>query len=161
MMAAAYHEAGHAVAAHTLGAVLGNVIINADGSGEMNYITRGPCSLRTAWGRFRAKRWIVVAYCGPEAELRFVGGDVTAIDGCGADLEMAYALAKRLGLNADERNHLVGVSVRLVEARWRAIEIVARALIERSQLTGGEIAELIRRRRVNISDAPGPALSAI
>jgi hypothetical protein len=75
---AAFHEAGHAVAALCYRLPLLEVIIRDDGSGNTTYTRR--------FGLAEAERWTVVTYAGPQAEFDLFGdrrgdrSDLRAID---------------------------------------------------------------------------------
>jgi hypothetical protein len=93
LKAASFHEAGHAVIAIVLGATIEKAIINPDGSGQTDYVAEGPVSLRTAAGRRRAIRWLLVCHSGPESEIQFAGEiDQSA---CATDFMMAEARSRR------------------------------------------------------------------
>jgi hypothetical protein len=124
-----------------LGTIIARLTIRPDGTGEMGYAREGSVSLRSAFGRRRALGWIVVAYGGPEAELRFAGEPVY---GCEADFMMAEALAARLSLNERQVNHLIGSTARLVGEHWSTVETVARKLLEWGSLSGADVAVLAR-----------------
>jgi len=147
--AAAYHEAGHSVArVLACGLPAGAVRIHARGGSGSTRGTGRPLILR---GRSGVSGFPVYALAGVFAEARamrvrpglalFIGGRADmeaaahAVDWL---VERGYATSKHDAWNQAER-----LTRRFVRANWRAIERVARALLERRSLTARQIAGLL------------------
>jgi len=155
----AYHEAGHAVAAHVLqhGPAPMYVTIVPDG------VTRGhvrPRPVRPQGDPASTMEVslmeMVVRFAGPIAQIRHNPSSWQPINGY-SDWHVACRLAilisrgmRVLGSDMDPRRQartlLVAAAVeagRLVEREWVLIERLARALVDRKTLTGEEIAAVL------------------
>src|SRR5262249_1152265 len=128
----AFHEAGHAVIAHVLGAPVHHVTLQAA-------IT----PLQRATARCRWKR-ALIALAGPAAEDRFqrhAPAEHAALWRSIWDGDARNA-ARYLGVDGD----VVAAhrkAARLVREHWSAIERVADALAERGRLSGAEVGTLV------------------
>lgn len=146
---AAYHEAGHAVAAVIECAVakLDRVTIISSGRGNVG---------TTHWsgeatvGSLAAH--MMILHAGPEAERRAFPH---CNPGSSQDYTDAYCLFysrhEAIGIDLDD-DAVAGAfkqaqdyAAHVVEYEWAAIEEVARALLERKTLAGHEVAEIVRR----------------
>jgi ATP-dependent Zn protease len=127
--ARAYHEAGHAVAAHVLGAVEIRATINRD---QWHPHDPGPQRYRFA-GVAVVESSIVAALAGPMAQERHAPGFKDSHDA--VDDELVRGAGHRL---ADYRAE----TARLLETHWQALERVAAELLFRRVLDHGQIAAL-------------------
>jgi len=136
---AAHHEAGHAVIAHTLGCRVARVFIDEDSGG-------GATRIRF-WGRGeqRIEREILVNLAGPYSQRRFAPrsrwrGRSHAGFASGYDFDnvttLIYNLHGRGKVAEKYRAYMEARVEALVEQRWRYIESVAKALLERGVITG-------------------------
>ena len=107
LRAAAYHEAGHAVAAQALGLHVESISIVEDGE------TAGRVRYHVGAGRRWTNARVLVCLAGPMAE-RWATGDV---DVAGAENDLATAWALLLGMTPSEREVLV-----LFSAAWESAE---------------------------------------
>jgi hypothetical protein len=131
---AAYHEAGHAIAAICYSLPLREVLIDDAGIGTTRY-----------WGeRFgleRAEPWTVVTFAGPEAEFAMFHDR----HGEPGDLHAIAAMMQRLGLVWSEQK-LLGlrhIARRLVERERSNIATVASMLIRHRHLTIADLNRLL------------------
>lgn len=139
----AYHEAGHAVVAHYLGIGIHRVTIvpDHDCAGALDHgdLFCGP-------GSDRAKLERAIQFClaGPLAQKRFDGRNYRQRHGRG-DYDCASGLARYLA-GSSEREYLQYQERRtwtLIDRWWDDIGRVARALVERDQLDGAEVKDII------------------
>jgi hypothetical protein len=142
---AAYHEAGHCVAALRFALPLLEVVIHPDGTGCTKYARR--------LGVGEVERWAVSAFAGIEAEVDRFGNAPIEED----QHAIARALAA-LGLDWGEPR-LDGFRERaraLVREERRAIGTVAAALLRRRHMSGDEVGVILspsgRRRRCGSRD---------
>ena len=150
--AMAYHEAGHAVACYYMHVKINSATIIPDevslGHVRPENMFRGLNPEADLSGRVRLQieRAIIISLAGMAAQRRFSkrswrqyhgssdfrsAGDLALY--IGGDGAGATAFLHWLQLRADQ----------LVEAQWRDIECVARALMKRKTMTGDEIVEVI------------------
>lgn len=150
--ATAYHEAGHAVAAHHCGVRVRTTTIEAQGdtSGQVEH-TNPIHGIRIDFDksdrtRLRVERLIIVCLAGPSAQTKFHSlswrhwhghsdhekATDLAMSMCGSP-EQADAFIKWLEMRATD----------LVELHWREIEAVAMALIAKSKISGSLIHKII------------------
>lgn len=155
--AAAFHEAGHAVAAVVLDVPFDGVSIlpGAESLGRSIFsgvtlppdwfhsLSRDECDL--------IERRIVVVLCGPEAE-RF-SGERTGYQSIASDWGLVADLLKPLQLGAEGignyHDWLKERARSVIDGAFnrRAIEAVAAALMERHTLPAGDVAQVVRDRR--------------
>ncbi len=138
--ATAYHEAGHAVAAWSLGAKVyrASIVPRSDAHGSVQHSnplrgTRLECD-GSDRARLRAERAVVICLAGPEAQRRFnprswhswhgQSDHALAVD----SEEAASAHLKRLEYRTRD----------LVTTHWPAIESLALELLNRGTVTGHE-----------------------
>jgi hypothetical protein len=158
LVATAYHEAGHAVAAHALGRAFTRVSIEPIGD------TLGRCSFRPPgeWfrpderldgaTRRRLEERIMISLAGPEAEARFTG--VHDEEAAEEDVERAFAHACFMtGDEAEAWAYLDWLRHRTLNLMRRAglddaVEALATELLERTEVG-------YRRGRAIIEDAMG------
>jgi len=145
LTATAYHEAGHAVAAHVLKFPIRSVSIvqDLDTAGRMVY--RSPLAgIRLDFdgsdrARLRAESAIIVALAGPAAQRRYSPRSVRSWHASG-DYELAGELAMRVNGSAAATNaYLKWLQIRtgdLLAGRWRTVDALARALIEQKTIDG-------------------------
>jgi len=129
---AAYHEAGHCIAALRFALPLLEVVIHPDGTGCTKYARR--------LGVGEVERWAVSAFAGIEAEVDRFGNAPIEED----QHAIARALAA-LGLDWGEPR-LDGFRERaraLVREERRAIGTVAAALLRRRHMSGDEVGVIL------------------
>jgi ATP-dependent Zn protease len=144
----AFHEAGHAVAAHVLRRKIEFVTI-AKGEGRAG-LARLSDIRPNQWTR--RERDIVVAFAGPFAEIRKYGQAKAA----GVDDDLQY-IRSEIDLVARARNPIASaedverlrteLSQRgqaLVDSHWTEIEAVAFALLKYETLSGAVVKRLLR-----------------
>jgi hypothetical protein len=152
--ATAYHEAGHAVAAWSVGYRPTTASIEAgnDSVGQVRHEEPFPgISFEfdgSDMARLKIERAIMICLAGPIAQKRYrrsswrkwhgVADYATATElalrACGSS-DIARAFLKWLALRAES----------LVDDHWSAVERVAIALLKRSTLTHDEIASLVSK----------------
>lgn len=130
---AAFHEAGHAIAARQIGVTIITVGLDA---------VHTKYRLRDSAPRQRC----AVSYAGPISEAQYcrlssdqcrVLWDSDAWHGDRANIE-------KLGLTDAERGKARERAQWLVQTHWRKIDALAAALIERGEMTGDEVNEVLR-----------------
>jgi hypothetical protein len=153
----AYHEAGHAIAFHRLGYGVTEARLHSTGG----YVDVADCDYRTTLparpdGLYSGVELVNAArphamtfLAGPVAEARHVGLD--SLRGCwrqdepGFDVGLVETWLRQV-THPDEYDSaaswLTSHAVWLVDEEWPAIERVAEALIERTVLSGEQVAEL-------------------
>jgi ATP-dependent Zn protease len=147
LRAAAYHEAGHAVAHVALlgsASAIKSVRIRADGSGLVSYARS-----------FRPRREVdeaVIFYAGPVAEARVTGGRPEDIayrqmdnPTHASDWEMVFQHIAALSVSYPVVT-LAYVQQRteeLLTKNWAAVERLAAALLEHRSLAGAQVRELV------------------
>ena len=153
----AYHEAGHAVAAWSLGCSIWKVTIVLDGSSAGKTIY-GPWYRRTDSGwdgsprvQRRLENMALMTLAGPAAERRFNPRSRYHYEHHSGDRSHVTDLLNLMAGSDEERQ----AYFRLIEARawnfvwdprmWTAIEAVAAALLERKVLTGKATRAVILR----------------
>jgi len=101
---AAWHEAGHALAAHLLGGHVREVTLESEHDGHEGHVA---VEWRTTGADDDARRLATVALAGPVAELVFRGQDVledpAALSSWRGDLDEAEAQLERLHADPAER----------------------------------------------------------
>jgi hypothetical protein len=151
----AYHEAGHVVVGDRLGLDLVAVDIDPDGDGGNGHSVFRP----PAWfesgpaldprSREFVERVITTFLAGPVAEAKRAGFENP--EGSGFDEDaIVRQWARRLGSPTDSALRLRDLgadAARLVEepANWEAIGRLARVLLERRRLPGGEAVAIAKR----------------
>ena len=143
----AYHEAGHAVVAHRLGVEVEHVTIVPDHTSR-GHITHGDlfCTHGRGSDRANLERAIAICLAGPLAQAWLLRRYSERRCGGRQDYDCASGLARYLAGSAGEREFLRCQERRthaLVEQYWNEIELVARALLERDQLSGAEVKHII------------------
>jgi len=155
LRSAAYHEAGHAVAAFQMGLKTKAILLIAkDGSpgrhslrsyigGMSRNLGRGPRAQR------RAENLAFVCLAGPAAQRRFSPKSIRRYTS-ETDRRQAIDLLSRF-TNSDEE---LRAYCRLLEARtrrtiarpeaWRLVEGLADRLLEKGSMTGAEVGQVIR-----------------
>lgn len=148
--AAAYHEAGHALACHLLGFKIAKVTIVSDEATEGKLVTRRnelKMKKRKPVVRWHAK--VVMLLAGAEAQNRFRPGSVHPLQ-CSRDMNFAVAILVWIHRSWDvARTASILLQVRarsLVRqpANWRMIQRLAKALFEKGTLTGAEVEAVFR-----------------
>ena len=155
--AAAFHEAGHAVAAVVLDVPFDRVSILADAESLGRSIFSG-ATLPPDWFHSLSRdecdlveRRIVVALCGPEAER--LSGERTGYQSTASDWGLVADLLKSLALGEEGiRNYHDWLKDRarsVIDGGFngRAIAAVAAALMERHTLTAAEVGRVVSGRR--------------
>jgi ATP-dependent Zn protease len=153
--ATAYHEAGHAVAAWTLGyrPTTATILAAGDSAGQVRHENPFPGislefdgSDRT---RLRVERAIMICFAGPVAQKRYRPTSWRGWHGA-ADYATAAELAFRVcGSREIASAFLKWLDLRagsLIADHWDAVERVAAALLERGALGHEEIASLMAAR---------------
>jgi hypothetical protein len=126
---AAVHEAGHSVVARKLGLAGGRAMIGDDGSGRAEYAEDKSLCYALATLAARAAEYTVLG--------------VIDADGCrGDDKSVAQQLAAR-GFAQGLRTAMFLHACKLVRRYKYSIEIVAQALLDRGELSGPEIDQLL------------------
>lgn len=156
LIATAYHEAGHAVAAHFLELPLRRAtIVPNEEEGTAGHVLYRPLPQRLrealAYGRptpaqrVRAENQVISAFAGPIAERRYYGR--RNLVGASSDYQQIADFLFALSASDDEvtayANWLEQRAISLIETRWRAVEAVATALLERQTLSGSEVQGVI------------------
>lgn len=150
LAATAYHEAGHAIVTLCLGYPVHHVTIEPGDDYTGVCRSDNPlfdCDLEidgpgTATDR-RVRHRLFAAFAGPLAERRF-DPEGFNIEDSSADYEVIFDLVLRLGggdNNVGEK--LEAQADALVLKHWPLIDRAARALLERTTLSGADLAELI------------------
>jgi hypothetical protein len=147
--AAAYHEAGHAVAAARLGHALERVSIDGDAAAMCSTPALPPGHEQGAWleeetvGVFGD--WAVVHLAGAAAAT--IGAEVAANEGDESDVHCATALLDYLSDDPDDTRRLISNAAeqadRLTRESWSEIELVASALVEQRSLSAEEVVALV------------------
>jgi hypothetical protein len=144
LVTTAYHEAGHAVASVELGFPYSWAVVVEDGSG---YIGPG-VRLPRHWGHHffphgheRAEDQIVMLASGPLAEERESEQHIDPLRGS-LDPRNDWSKVKQRYdvLQPDtDLDALIERSRALIARRWRDVEFVATALVERHRMTSAEV----------------------
>jgi ATP-dependent Zn protease len=160
-----YHEAGHAVAMLLLGEPLASVTIIPNAvSGGCAVLFDDDASSDPS--KFFYQRHLIIGCAGAAAEKKshpkahvLPGWGIQIMSGSdsvgiaeGSDIGRLIALAERLGAHDEEAIcELLGLIAKktkiLIRKNWPAIESVAKALREKSTLTGVEVVRIIGPRR--------------
>lgn len=134
----AYHEAGHAVVAHFVGAPVMSLSIVPTGIEEGR--------LFMGKGQLDGDKQLAIGYAGREAELLATG---THSDGCEMDL-----LTIQLACNVwfvDERDRDEAMESAQEDARnilqkhWPAVEALAQALLAQKRIIGTDVQTIINQ----------------
>jgi ATP-dependent Zn protease len=146
----AYHEAGHAVVAYHLGVEVRYVTIVPDHFSAGHFVYGDLFSARGLGSdRANVERAIKICLAGPLAQAR-LRRRLDRRRGGRQDYDCASGLARYLAGAAGEREFLRYQERRthaLIEHYWNEIELVAQALIERDQLSGPEVKDIIEAPR--------------
>ncbi len=146
MSATAYHEAGHVVARWHFGFPIVHATIDA--SGDYHGAVEGPnihieLAEQFNEGAEQASRnFMVICFAGPEAQ-RAYDPDSVETWHADSDEERAGEALSHMGY-PPERTQAIDAELRLeatefVRAHWSQIDMVARALLERREMTGEEL----------------------
>ena len=148
---AAYHEAGHAVAAARLGHALERVSIEGDTAAAICTSTPAlpPGHEQGSWLHEETVSvfgdWAVVHLAGAAAAT--IGAGVAADDSAESDLHRATDLLDYLSDDPDDTRRLVTSAAeqadRLTRESWSEIELVASALVEQRSLSAAEVVALV------------------
>jgi hypothetical protein len=151
LLAASYHEAGHAVMVHHLGAIVEFVstipeIEYKEGAG-LHTFAGGYCDWRTLRNH---PRWIpgtglnsegkaLVALAGLAAEFRFTGRSRWQANFFASDVEEAFTLADQLGEQDPIRSEKIfeiwrEAAIERIEDLWEHVMRVAGALVQHREL---------------------------
>jgi ATP-dependent Zn protease len=146
----AYHEAGHAVVAYRLQAEIRYVTIVPD-HWCAGHFTHNDLFCARGLGSDRAnlERAIQISLAGPLAQARFHRRSYRRRHGR-QDYDCATGLARYLAGSAGEREFLryqERYTKVLVDHYWSDIERIARALLERDELSGTEVKNIIEEPR--------------
>lgn len=162
ILAAAYHEAGHAVMCHMLGIRLKSISIGMDElySGETEHAdlmsALMPIGVRDLHARLKMEKAVMLCMAGPLAQRKSARAGASADDGGTFDIEIASKLALRsFGSRKTAVAYLAfireWVSRQWQEPRvWAAVERLARALIKARKLSGRQADAIIRGRHVDL-----------
>jgi ATP-dependent Zn protease len=146
----AYHEAGHAVVAYRLGIEVEHVTIVPDHDSRGHFVHADLfCAPGCGSDRANLERAIKISLAGPLAQARLLRR-LDRRRGGRQDYDCASGLARYLAGSAGEREFLRYQERRthaLVDHFWNEIELVAQALIERDQLSGAEVKDIIEAPR--------------
>ena len=136
---AAFHEAGHVVARWALGLEVTEVCIREDGSGYT-------CGTEMSFsGHKWTEKFVLVSLAGPAAEARArkMRTFVIWLTSGRQDVDEAKDLIQRMGPLDGWLDEYTEQSRQLVNGHWQAIESVANALIEWSELSAEDIDHLL------------------
>jgi hypothetical protein len=147
--AAAYHEAGHAVAAARLGHALERVSIDGDAAAMCGTPALPPGHEQGAWLKEETVGvfgdWAVVHLAGAAAAT--IGAGVAANEGAETDFHCATDLLDYLSDDPDDTRRLVTNAAeqadRLTRESWSEIELVASALVEQRSLSADQVVALV------------------
>jgi hypothetical protein len=147
--AAAYHEAGHAVAAARLGHALERVSIDGDAAVICSTPALPPGHEQGAWLKEETVTvfgdWAVVHLAGAAAAT--IGAGVAADESAESDFHRATDLLDYLSDDPDDTRRLVTSAAeqadRLTRESWSEIELVASALVEQRTLSAEEVVALV------------------
>jgi ATP-dependent Zn protease len=150
--AAAYHEAGHGVAAHSVGASIGHLSIDPD----QTTLGRSECvwsglkldarASRTQQAREVFEKQVLVALGGVVAQRIFTG----KYDWHGAEADVRAAHELLSGLAQSDNEHAAYFKWLLVRAedsiqlRWKQVDALAQALLTKRNLSGSEVRAIVR-----------------
>ncbi|MEC8474739.1 MAG: hypothetical protein VXZ38_08820 [Planctomycetota bacterium] len=150
----AYHEAGHAAVGYALGGTV--EALQLDGENEVTgarYFGECRISWRTLNGEINTQyqREILTVLAGPAAELVYRGELITLehLEPWKQDLNVAWGLLHRIGVNSRDRLELMGRIIdRLKEVIneepcWPAVASLADALLAREYLEEDEVEEIL------------------
>jgi hypothetical protein len=148
--ATAYHEAGHVVVAYRLGAEVEHVTIVPDHFSR-GHFTHGDLFCARGLGSDRAnlERAMKICLAGPLAQKRFRPRSYCRRNGR-QDYDCASGLARYLAGSAGEREFLRYQERRtkvVVDHFWSDIDRIAQALLERDELSGTEVKNIIEEPR--------------
>ena len=145
----AYHEAGHAVAAHRLGIEVkfATILPDHDSAG---FVSHGDLFCDRGLGSDRAnlERAIKICLAGPLAEARFYPRYRRPRGS--QDYDCASGLARYLAGSAGEREFIryqERQTRALLDRYWGDVERVARALLEHDQLSVNQVRDIIELPR--------------
>ena len=145
----AYHEAGHAVAAHRLGIEVkfATILLDHDSAG---FVSHGDLFCDRGLGSDRAnlERAIKICLAGPLAEARFYPRYRRPRGS--QDYDCAFGLARYLAGSAGEREFIryqERQTRALLDRYWGDVERVARALLEHDQLSVNQVRDIIELPR--------------
>jgi hypothetical protein len=156
--ATAYHEAGHAVVTVALGRAVRRVSIIRRADDNSLGRSRGyplgggfqPDVSRSRRSRKTIEERVIIKCAGFHAESRFTGRRNHA--GAAYDRQEAKEFLSLLAEDEELKKYLAWLDVRsknLVGSQliWRAIEYVARELLERKEITGQDVRRLYQQAR--------------
>lgn len=146
--ATAYHEAGHAVAAWRQKVAIKSVSIERDDDshGRMLFESFRVPNLETVSGRDWAERHIIVSLAGPLAQRRFRPSSARGWHGKGdyrTALDLTYELQGSAELCTAYLDWLQILTKALVDSNWQHIEAVARALLDKREVSGNDVVSII------------------
>jgi ATP-dependent Zn protease len=152
---AAFHEAGHAVAARSLGLKHGDLVLCSPAHGGDGYMR---CGLPRVMTRRTLQDTLVMLLAGRAAEILVFGlpssgaeTDLAVATGLARAMHLRWGLAERLAVGdtlegSDERDRIERVlraaarsALRLLSIRRSSLDRVARALLARRSLTAAEL----------------------
>lgn len=154
--AAAYHEAGHAVAALHGGFDLRKVsmgIVEFEEEG----VTEGFARLISSAcatifippsPSHSVEKQIVQYFAGPIAEARFTAESICLPEHPGSDLVLVKEAAATAGFSKEYVGILLGRARRLIQRKWPDVEIIARALLREGELSKEQVLELVDHDKV-------------
>ena len=155
----AYHEAGHTVAAHALGAPVGRVtIVPTDeyngASLHGRIISRREIvafeygSISSFVGETVALRTVIIAFGGMVAQRRYSPHGLRRWHWSTDHEHIRDIVYRVVGDDATEAKHWYGRALRrterIIEQRWREVDALALALLEKRTLSGAEATAAIQ-----------------
>lgn len=162
LLRAAHHEAGHALLAVHFNRRVDRVIVRADGSGHVYCEKINPAHRRRDRARIAAEE-IAIAAAGYIAEDRYaqsVRAERLKLDAwpfavdCG-NINYLFRVAP---LNRDVYwPQLRRATTHIVKSAWPAVREIAARLLERGELSGGEVHELCRTAQSPANSSPNGA----
>jgi hypothetical protein len=150
---AAFHEAGHSLAAYRLGRRLGDASVDRDGAGFARTFAialhRRKTMLAPQWSA-ECVAEALICHAGPTAERQYAGGLKRGmLRAWRTDMEMVHEWLAKADSNVSVEQIAKRTQELLVEPRsWRAVNDIAAWLLLRGSLSGKVIERICREQNV-------------